>query len=144
MSQLEAIWIKHAHHEPMHAVQTAQIVAGEGIKGNAEYGARRQVTIIEREVFDGLPESIRTSVKPSDRRANLMVSGVPLVETKGRVLQVGACKIRILGETTPCSRMDEACPGLMEALVPNWGGGAWGEVLSDGEIAVGDPVSWVG
>jgi MOSC domain-containing protein YiiM len=24
----------------------------------------------------------------------------------------------------------------------NWGGGAFGEVLDDGEIAVGDPVTW--
>lgn len=139
-SRLEAIWIKRSHREPMDPVQTAQLVAGHGVKGNVH--SRRQVTIIEREVFDALPVMIRSSVDPSVRRANLMISGIRLANSKHKVLQVGTCRIRILGETKPCSRMDEACPGLMEALIPNWGGGAWGEVQDDGEITVGDGVDW--
>ncbi len=39
-------------------------------------------------------------------------------------------------------RMDEALPGLKAARWPNWGGGAFGEVLDDGQIAVGDLVAW--
>jgi len=139
-SRLEAIWIKRNHREPMDPVQAAQLVAGHGVKGNVN--SRRQVTIIEREVFAGLPVTIRSSVDPSARRANLMISGIRLADSKNRVLRVGPCSIRILGETKPCSRMDEACPGLMEALIPNWGGGAWGEVQDEGEITVGDRVSW--
>ena len=38
--------------------------------------------------------------------------------------------------------MDEAYEGLRAALDPHWGGGAFGEVLDDGDIAVGDAVSW--
>jgi hypothetical protein len=38
--------------------------------------------------------------------------------------------------------MDEACPGLRAALRPDWGGGAFGEALDDGRIAVGDLVRW--
>jgi hypothetical protein len=29
-------------------------------------------------------------------------------------------------------------------MYDNWGGGAFGQVLDDGEIAVGDVVQWVG
>ena len=50
--------------------------------------------------------------------------------------------IRIRGEVRPCERMDEAYRGLRDALAPMWGGGAWGEVLRGGSIAVGDSVSW--
>jgi hypothetical protein len=38
--------------------------------------------------------------------------------------------------------MDEALPGLREALRDHWGGGAYGEILDDGQIEVGDPVCW--
>ena len=50
--------------------------------------------------------------------------------------------LRINGETRPCERMDEARPGLRHALTPPWRGGAYGEVLDDGEIELGAPVEW--
>jgi MOSC domain-containing protein YiiM len=40
--------------------------------------------------------------------------------------------------------MDEAFPGLKDALASDWRAGAFAEVLDDGEIAVGDEVSWDG
>jgi hypothetical protein len=38
--------------------------------------------------------------------------------------------------------MDEALPGLRERMFPEWGGGAFGELLDDGEVHVGDRVTW--
>jgi MOSC domain-containing protein YiiM len=72
-----------------------------------------------------------------------MVRGISLRDSRGRTLQIGACRIRIYGETKPCERMDEALPGLKAAMCDGWAGGAFGEVLDDGQIALGDPVSWV-
>ena len=57
-------------------------------------------------------------------------------------MRVGPCRIRIQGETEPCGRMDEALQGLKQALQPNWGAGAYGEILDDGPISIGTKVSW--
>ncbi|HEX5735510.1 MAG TPA: MOSC domain-containing protein [Blastocatellia bacterium] len=140
--KLEAIWIKRMKSGPMDAVTEANLVAGHGIEGNANQGGNRQVTLIEQEMWEEIMRGLGASVSPSARRANLMLNGIRLAETSGRVLRVGSCRIKIDGETRPCWQMDEAHMGLKEALKPNWGGGAFGEVLDDGRIEVGDSVSW--
>jgi MOSC domain-containing protein YiiM len=139
--RLEAIWLKRAKRGPMDAVSHATLVAGRGIAGNANQGGSRQVTVIEREVFERLRSALDPGLDPSMRRANLMVSGVGLEGSRDRVLRIGdACSIELRGETRPCERMDEALPGLRGALDPAWSGGAYGRVIRGGEIRVGDAV----
>jgi MOSC domain-containing protein YiiM len=141
--RLETIWIKRAHRGPMDPVTTATLATGIGIVGNADVGGRRQVTLIARERWAAVLRHLGTSLPDHTRRANLLVSGLDLAGSRDRVLRIGACCIRIRGETRPCRRMDEAHPGLRAAMEPAWGGGAYGDVLDDGTIAVGDEVRWL-
>ena len=140
--RLDAIWIKRMKRGPMDPASEAELVAGRGIRGNANQGGKRQVTIIERERWEALMSQLDADLSPSARRANLMVSGISLVGMRGRVLRVGGCRVRIYGETKPCERMDEALPGLRQAMRPDWGGGAFGEILDDGVIRIGDGISF--
>jgi MOSC domain-containing protein YiiM len=140
--KLQVIWIKRMKRGPMDPVETADLVAGRGIVGNANQGGHRQVTLIEREIWEDLMERLGGTLPPSTRRANLLVSGIRLVQSRGRILRIGTCRIRIFGETKPCERMEEALSGLREAMSANWGGGAFGEVLEDGQITIGDTVEW--
>jgi MOSC domain-containing protein YiiM len=137
---LEAIWIKRAHRGPMDAVPEAELVAGRGIRGNADQGRRRQVTVIERNAWQAALDEVGEAVAPSARRANLMVSGIELARTRGRVLRIGACRLEVGGETRPCYRMDEALEGLQDALRKDWRAGVFCAVLDDGVIRVGDEV----
>jgi MOSC domain-containing protein YiiM len=140
---LESIWIKRFKRGPMDAAHEATLVAGSGIVGNANQGGKRQVTIITREAWDQVTRELGAPVPPQSRRANLLVSGVDLANSRGRVLRIGACRLRVHGETKPCWQMEEAHVGLQSALRPDWRGGAFAEVLDDGRVAVGDRVEWV-
>jgi MOSC domain-containing protein YiiM len=126
----------------MDPVVRATFRAGHGIVGNADQGGRRQVTLIDRHHWDLVMDDFGDHVDPAARRANLLVGGLSLAESRGKILRVGACRLRINGETRPCERMDEARSGLRHALTPPWRGGAYGEVLDDGEIELGAPVEW--
>jgi MOSC domain-containing protein YiiM len=124
----------------MDPVVEAQLDEGQGLAGNANRGGKRQVTILALEAWERHMASLGGDVDPARRRANLLVSGCDLVESRGRVLRVGDTRIAIRGETRPCEQMDEALPGLRDAMSDGWGGGAFGEVIAGGVIRIGDDV----
>ena len=126
----------------MDATRGARLVAGAGIEGNADFGAKRHVTLLSAERWTEAESALGASVSPTARRANLLVDGIDFKETRGRRLRVGTCLLLVQGETRPCYRMDEAYPGLQSALAPDWRAGAWAEIVEGGDIAVGDPVAW--
>ena len=126
----------------MEPVDAAQLEPGRGIVGNADRSRRRQVTILEQETWNRLMSELRAAVDPAERRANLLISGIALARTRGGVLRIGEVRLLIDGETTPCERMDDALPGLQAAMRPDWGGGAFAQVLTGGTIAAGDAVEW--
>ena len=143
MGELTAIFLKRARRGPMDPAPAARCEAGAGLAGNADRGGKRQVTLISAERWREAESELGAEVDPRARRANLLTTGIDYLESRGRVLRIGAVRIALRGETRPCHRMDEAFPGLRKALEPDWRAGAYGELLDDGEIRVGDPVVWL-
>lgn len=140
--RLEAIWIKRASYGPMDACHRAVLEAGRGLVGNSNRGGRRQVTLIDSQAWAEALQDLQGQVDPASRRANLMLGGIRLFQTRGKVLKIGGCILRILGETRPCERMDEAFQGLKAALESHWRGGVFAEVLQGGTIRIGDAACW--
>jgi MOSC domain-containing protein YiiM len=140
--RLAGIFIKRAHGGRMDPHDIASLEAGRGLSGNADRGGRRQVTLLSSERWGELMQQVDRVLGPEARRANLVLSGIDLENTRGRVLRIGTCRLRIGGETRPCELMEEAAAGLQAAMRDRWGGGAFAEVIDGGPIAVGDAVTW--
>jgi MOSC domain-containing protein YiiM len=138
--KVTGIFIKRAHGGPMDSQRTAVLETDRGIAGNADRGGRRQVTLLSEERWAELMRRVGADRGPEGRRANIVLSGIVLENTRGRTLQIGQCRLRIGGETRPCELMEEMAPGLQAAMREHWGGGAFAEVLKGGQIALGDAV----
>ena len=142
VGRLECIWLKRAKGGPMDPVDRALLDVDRGLRGNANRGGRRQVTIVSQERWAELMDALGAALPASARRANLLVSGIDLEKSRGRVLRIGSTRLKINGETRPCEQMDEAHAGLQALMRERWGGGAFAEVLDGGEIRVRDAVEW--
>lgn len=140
--ELLAIFLKRAHGGPMDRQAEAELLPGKGLEGNADRGGRRQVTLVSAERWSELMQEVGAPLGFEARRANLVISGIDLENTRGRILRIGSSRLRIGGETRPCEQMEDAAAGLQKAMRERWGGGAFAEVLSGGPISVGDAVCW--
>lgn len=140
--RVEALWVKRAHRVPMDELDEAQFITRRGLAGNADIGGRRQVTIIDRGRWLAATAALG-DVDPALRRANVMVSGIDLEASRGRLLQIGDATVRVNGETRPCRSLDFTHPGLQDALDAHWAGGVYTDVVDGGTVRVGDAVRWV-
>lgn len=141
--KLEAIWIKRAHRCPMDSVENTRVIARSGLEGNVNQGGRRQVTLLSSDAWGEVQRELGQQLDPTLRRANLLITGLDLENSRGKVVLIGAISVLIHGETKPCRRMEQACSGLRERLAEGWRGGVYGEVLEEGVIRIGDAVRWV-
>lgn len=139
-----------ARRAPMEEIAQGVISTAAGLEGDHK-GAklpRRQITILAREDWDAALAGLTDLAGPvplpwTARRANLLVEGVRLPRAVGALLAIGPVVLEVTAQTVPCSRMDEAHPGLLKALYPEWRGGVSCRIVTGGTVAVGDAVGIV-
>jgi hypothetical protein len=150
---VEAIVIApEAETEPV-TMQTVQARAGRGLEGDRyfkrrgtfsnAYGRGHDLTLIEAEVLDelSLPGG---SLGPGEARRNIVTRGVDLNALVGKRFRIG--EVECFGERLcePCAHLERLTaaagkPGTLRALIHK--GGLRADVLCDGEIYVGQPIT---
>lgn len=131
----------------MEELKSARIRLQGGIVGdNRGRFASRAVTILSIEDWRKALAALnppRPGLDWTTRRANLLVEGIRLPRSAGSRLRVGPVELEVTGQTSPCSRMEEQCTGLLKALSPDWRGGVTCRVLREGAVTLGDEVEIV-
>ena len=141
--KLRSLARRSERRAPMEELSSGEITRDFGLLGDFK-GAKhktRQITILALEDWRAALSDLGRTDREYPwlvRRANLLVENIRLPRAKGAVLSIGAARFEVTGQTYPCKRMDEALPGLLKALSPEWRGGVTCRVIEGGELAVGD------
>ena len=139
MGRLVGIAIKAEKRADIYCLPEVRVSMESGVEGDHRGKAgKRQVTVLSVEGWKEACREINKDLPWTVRRANLLVEGVALEEQVHGRLYVGDLVLEITGECDPCYRLEEQCPGLEDALVPNWRGGVTCQVLTSAIIRLGD------
>jgi hypothetical protein len=83
--RVERLWLKPAVRVPLREVSSVDTILRRGLAGNADLGGRRQLTVLSLERWIEATATLG-EVDPRLRRANVLVSGIDLETSRGRVL----------------------------------------------------------
>lgn len=137
------ILVRPSARTPLREIDDVLAVEDQGLEGDHAVGGRRQVTLLDLDRWREVCEEIGRDVDPAERRANLLIEGLPLDLHRDAELQIGEAVLRIGGETRPCELIDERTPGLSQRLRADRRGGLYGRIVRGGRVAVGDLVRWL-
>ena len=143
--QVRWIGLRPARGVPMRAVDSAEAVAGKGLRGDryASASGKRGITLIQAEHLPVIAALVGLdAVETAALRRNLVVSGIPLIALKGIRFRIGDVLCEGTVPCDPCSRMEAALgPGGYNAMRGH--GGLCARVLQGGTLRVGDAVTWI-
>jgi len=150
-----SIHIAPAAEAPTHAVESANVVAGQGIEGDRYFRESgdgtfheaskhgQDLTLIEEEAIAGLARDTGIELGPGESRRNVVTRGVSLNDLVGRRFTVG--EVEAVGNRLcdPCSHLQKITrPGVLKGLANR--GGLRADVVRGGRIAPGDELRELG
>jgi MOSC domain-containing protein YiiM len=128
---------------PAVELDAAAFATGRGLDGDwrSRSGRGRQITLIEAEALEHVARALGCeAVPPGASRRQVVVRGMALNDTVGRLLRVGPLLVQVDELCDPCANMEAKIgPGAQAAMAGR--GGVCGRVLEGGTLRPGDPVS---
>ena len=141
--RLIGIALRSSKMAPLVEVEEAKITFEDGLVGDSRSKSskeKRRITILSQEQWEDACREVGAQLPWYTRRANLCVTGIRFGSHHiGQVMylymgNVAEVVLEVTGETTPCQRMDEAFPGLQQALARDGRGGITCKLLRHGSI----------
>jgi MOSC domain-containing protein YiiM len=127
------------HRKPMAPVASAEMVENLGLRGDTHAlpDSSRQVLLIERETLDAL------GLTPGEVKENITTTGIRLMELPPKTrLRLGPTAVlEITKSCSPCFRMDEIRPGLLNEIAGRRG--MLARVVTAGTIRPGDSITTI-
>ena len=148
--RIEAIFIAAHAREEQRSVEQVVLVAGAGIVGDRYYDeqpheAGRDITLVEAEEIERFNAQHGAAAPLHATRRNVVTRGVRLNDLVGREFLIGSVRARGVELCEPCSIFGRnlatpalGVPNTVRAFVHR--AGLRADLLSSGEIRVGDPV----
>lgn len=127
--------------KPAEKVATVTAVAGKGLEGDRYFGHEddRQVSLIEAESIDELANNVGLELAYGDARRNIVTRGVDLNDLLDKEFTVGGVAMRGVRLSEPCQHLaDLTDQKVVKGLAHR--GGLKAQILTDGEIRVGDSI----
>ncbi len=126
-------------------VERVEAHAGKGLQGNRYYWegggapAGNALTLIAAEALDAFTEETGIPLSAQESRRNVVTRGLDLNALVGKRFRVGNVECLGIELCEPCDHLQAMTrPGVLRGMVHRAGLNA--DILTDGEIAVGDPV----
>jgi MOSC domain-containing protein YiiM len=140
---VEAINIGPAEQLPA-PVERVRAEAGKGLVGNRYYfddGAKpgRALTLIAAEALEAMAAEDGIEITAAASRRNVLTRGIDVNALVGRRFRVGEVECVGVELCHPCKHLERMTkPGVIKGLANR--GGLNADILTDGDIAVGDEV----
>jgi MOSC domain-containing protein YiiM len=124
-------------------VERVRALAGRGLEGNRyfydEAPPGRAVTLIAVEALEAFAAETGTELTAAESRRNVLTRGIDLNALVGKRFRVGEVECVGVELCEPCLHLESVThPGVVKGMVHRAGLNA--DLLTDGVIAVGDPV----
>jgi MOSC domain-containing protein YiiM len=150
---VESIHVTAEREQPAHPVESVEAVAGKGLEGDRYFTGEgtyshkpepgRELTLIEAEAIEGLAREHGIELRPGEARRNVVTRGIGLNDLVGRRFTVGEVECVGTELCHPCSHLQKLTrPGVLKGLANR--GGLRADIVSGGQISVGDAVSDLG
>jgi MOSC domain-containing protein YiiM len=144
--RVEGIYITETKGVLPEPVERVGAHAGKGLDGNryfypdGEAPPGRAITLIAAEALEAFEQETGFPLSAAESRRNVLVRGVDVNALVGKRFRVGEIECEGVELCEPCSHLEGMTrPGVIKGMVHRAGLNA--DILTDGEIAVGDPVT---